>query len=73
MEGLLPRSFLEQQHAPPSQRLPVPVLEYLLDIYAEKQTAAAQIKHLIALLAEQDPIRKGWWDLRKSDLVGAES
>lgn len=71
MAGLLPNAFLGQHTTINQQRLPVPVLEYLLDIYAEKHTAAAQITQLIAILTQQDPIRKGWWDFRKSELAAS--
>lgn len=75
MASLLPSRLLEQDLAaalPTAVRLPVPVLEYLLDIYGDsKQTSQAQIQRLTTLLIQQDPIRKSWWEMRRTELSAA--
>ncbi|CAO1622072.1 unnamed protein product [Sympodiomycopsis kandeliae] len=65
MMNLLPKGALEGNNTTES-RLPVPVLEYLLDIAIEKNAASLQ---LIDLLAAQDPIRKAWWEHKKTEVA----
>lgn len=73
MLSLLPNSLLDPQQGNTSARLPVPVLEYLLDVRAETPQRNTiqqdQITRLLTLLAAQDPIRKGWWDFKRSELL----
>lgn len=69
MMNLLPKGLLDGNYTKET-RLSVPVLEYLLDIAIEKKDKSNQASiQLVDLLALQDPIRKAWWEYRKSEIA----